>query len=41
MEEKECKRIIAIGDGTVIDIAKLLIIKDVKHALDLFEKTIP
>jgi 4-hydroxybutyrate dehydrogenase len=37
---KEYKRIIAIGGGTVIDIAKLLIIKDAKQALDLFEKKI-
>jgi 4-hydroxybutyrate dehydrogenase len=41
MQGKEYKRIIAIGGGTVIDIAKLLRMKDVKHALDLFEKKIP
>jgi 4-hydroxybutyrate dehydrogenase len=41
MGGKEYKRIIAIGGGTVIDIAKLLTIKDAKHALDLFEKKIP
>jgi 4-hydroxybutyrate dehydrogenase len=41
MEGKNYKRIIAIGGGTVIDIAKLLSIKDAKNALDLFEKRIP
>lgn len=40
MQGKEYKRIIAIGGGTVIDIAKLLTIKDAKQALDLFEKRI-
>lgn len=41
MEGKSYKRIIAIGGGTVIDIAKLLVIKDAKNTLDLFEKRIP
>lgn len=34
-------RIIAIGGGSVIDIAKLLVIKDADSALDLFEQRIP
>ncbi|MGE5380467.1 MAG: 4-hydroxybutyrate dehydrogenase [Methylocystaceae bacterium] len=34
------KRIIAIGGGTVIDIAKLLIFKDGKKALPMFDKAI-
>lgn len=37
---KSYKRIIAVGGGTVIDIAKLLIFKDVDNALDLFEKRV-
>ena len=32
------KRVIAIGGGTVIDIAKLLIFKDTKDCVDLFER---
>ncbi|MCT4606953.1 MAG: 4-hydroxybutyrate dehydrogenase [Marinisporobacter sp.] len=38
--DKPYKRIIAIGGGSVIDIAKLLIFKDGKNALDMFEKRI-
>lgn len=34
-------RVIAIGGGTVIDIAKLLALKDVESTLELFEKRIP
>ncbi|CAK7068297.1 4-hydroxybutyrate dehydrogenase [Tissierella carlieri] len=34
-------RIIAIGGGSVIDIAKLFVIKDAANTLELFEKTIP
>jgi len=34
-------RIIAVGGGSVLDIAKLLVIKDAKNALELFEKKIP
>jgi 4-hydroxybutyrate dehydrogenase len=34
-------RVIAVGGGTVIDIAKLLALKDVKSTLELFEKRIP
>lgn len=41
MGDKSYKRIIAIGGGSVIDIAKLFVIKDAKHALDLFERKIP
>lgn len=41
MQRKEYKRIVAIGGGTVIDIAKLLTIKDAHYALDLFEKKVP
>ncbi|WP_053956156.1 4-hydroxybutyrate dehydrogenase [Inediibacterium massiliense] len=37
---KEYKRIFAIGGGTIIDIAKLLIFKDGTNALDMFEKKI-
>ncbi|WZL73905.1 4-hydroxybutyrate dehydrogenase [Clostridiaceae bacterium 35-E11] len=37
---KEYKRVIAIGGGTIIDIAKLLIFKDADNALDMFEKKI-
>lgn len=38
---KNYKRIIAIGGGSVIDTAKLLVIKDAKNTLELFEKRIP
>jgi len=38
---KTFKRIIAIGGGSVIDIAKLLVIKGDNTALDLFEKKVP
>lgn len=41
VEGKNYKRIIAVGGGAVIDIAKLLSIKDAKNTLDLFEKRIP
>lgn len=34
------KRVIAIGGGTVIDISKLLIFKDTKNCLDLFERKV-
>lgn len=37
---KQYKRVIAIGGGTIIDIAKLLIFKDADNALDMFEKKI-
>lgn len=41
IEGKKYKRIIAIGGGSIIDIAKLLVIKNAKNTLDLFEKRIP
>jgi 4-hydroxybutyrate dehydrogenase len=34
-------RIFAIGGGSVIDIAKVLVLKDAKITLDIFEKTVP
>lgn len=42
-EVKDVKydRVIAIGGGTVIDIAKLFVLKDVKNVTDAFEKKIP
>lgn len=41
MPNKKIKRIIGIGGGTVIDIAKLMVFKDIKDCLDLFEKKVP
>jgi len=41
IDGKEYKRVIAVGGGTVIDIAKLLVLKDAQNALDIFEKKIP
>ncbi|WP_026881780.1 4-hydroxybutyrate dehydrogenase [Clostridium akagii] len=38
---KDYKRIIAIGGGSIVDIAKLLVINNVTKTLDLFEKKIP
>ena len=38
---KQYKRIFAVGGGSVIDIAKFLVLKDVVNVLDLFEKKIP
>ncbi len=35
---KHCKRIIAIGGGTIIDIAKLYALKNVSPILDLFDR---
>ncbi len=35
------ERIFAIGGGTVIDIAKLFVLKDLKNVQDAFEKTMP
>lgn len=34
-------RVIAVGGGTVIDIAKLFVLKDVQNVTDAFEKKIP
>lgn len=36
-----CKRIIAIGGGAVIDMAKVLVIKDAKSAEDIFLRKVP
>lgn len=41
ISNKNYKRVFAIGGGTVIDIAKLLVLKDVKNTIDIFEKRIP
>lgn len=41
MKGKNFKRIIAIGGGSIIDICKLLTIKDVDNSVDLFEKKMP
>jgi 4-hydroxybutyrate dehydrogenase len=41
MPKKDIKRVIAVGGGTIIDISKLMIFKDAKKALDLFEKKVP
>lgn len=37
----EFERIIAVGGGTVLDIAKLLVLKNLENVVDAFEKTIP
>jgi len=34
-------RVIAVGGGTVIDIAKLFVLKDLNNVVDAFERTIP
>lgn len=41
MEGKKYKRIIAIGGGTVIDICKILSLKNTGNAVDLYEKKVP
>lgn len=41
VSSKGYKRIIAIGGGAVIDMAKLLVLKDADNAIDIFEKRIP
>ncbi|WP_313758013.1 4-hydroxybutyrate dehydrogenase [Tissierella sp.] len=41
IKDIEFNRVIAIGGGSVIDIAKLFVIKNIKNTLELFEKTIP
>ena len=38
---KSFNRVIAVGGGTVIDIAKLFVIKDLNNVVDAFERTIP
>lgn len=40
IKDMNFKRVIAIGGGTVIDIAKLLIFKDTKDCVDLFERNV-
>lgn len=40
IKDLDYKRVIAIGGGTVIDIAKLLIFKDVDDCVDLFERKV-
>ncbi|MEG0107474.1 MAG: 4-hydroxybutyrate dehydrogenase [Lachnospiraceae bacterium] len=37
----KCNRIIAIGGGAVIDMAKLLVLKEQGNARDIFEKKLP
>ena len=34
-------RVIAVGGGTVIDISKLLVLKDITNVVDAFEKKVP
>ncbi|MDR7855610.1 4-hydroxybutyrate dehydrogenase [Tissierella sp.] len=41
IKEIDFNRVIAIGGGSVIDIAKLFVIKNGTNALELFDKTIP
>ncbi|WP_123052871.1 4-hydroxybutyrate dehydrogenase [Clostridium sp. JN-1] len=41
MKGKKYKRIIAIGGGTVIDICKILSLKNTGNAVDLYEKKVP
>ncbi len=40
-KRKDYKRVIAVGGGSVIDIAKILVLKDVGATLDVFERKIP
>lgn len=41
MKALNVDRIFAIGGGTVLDIAKVLVLKDLTNVVDAFEKTIP
>jgi 4-hydroxybutyrate dehydrogenase len=41
LPEKEIRRIIAVGGGTVIDISKLLVFEGVTDVLDLFDRKVP
>lgn len=41
IKDVDFNRVIAIGGGSVIDIAKLFVIKNATNTLELFEKTIP
>lgn len=40
VEKEEFDRVIAVGGGTILDIAKLFILKDVDDVVDAFEKKI-
>lgn len=40
IRKKNIKRIIAVGGGSVIDIAKLLVLKNTGNALNFFEKSV-
>ena len=39
--DKKYKRIVAVGGGTVIDIAKLLVLEGAKSVIDMFERKVP
>ncbi|MBU5425420.1 4-hydroxybutyrate dehydrogenase [Tissierella pigra] len=41
IKDVDFNRVIAIGGGSVIDIAKLFVIKNASNTLELFEKSIP
>lgn len=41
IKDIEYKRVFAVGGGTIIDVAKLLALKDFHPVVDLFNKTIP
>ena len=41
IKKENFNRIIAVGGGTVVDIAKLFVLKDVNNVVDAFGKTIP
>lgn len=41
IKDIDFNRVIAIGGGSVIDIAKLFVIKNAKNTLELFDKAIP
>ena len=41
IKDIDFERIIAIGGGTVLDIAKILVLKDIEDVVDAFEKTVP
>lgn len=41
VQDKGCKRIIGIGGGSIIDISKVLALKNITSTRELFEKSIP
>lgn len=41
MKNKEVKRVIAVGGGSIIDICKLLALRGTEKSVDLFEKKVP